>query len=142
MKATSTCFHQKKRQLYNKRAKVTKMVKEILSDEDFSDSDDEVTAMINALKQHGLFNRLKLKIDSQQHKCGRKLLSLEIRKRVWNFWNDQSSPSTNTSRPAKLRLDSKPKIQLDLNFHNGVIVTENKRKAKMYQSCWLLTNQP
>ena len=75
-------FPSKKRQLYNKRAKKTKMVKEFLSDEDFSDSDDDVTAVINALKQRGLLNRLKLKIDSQQHKCGRKPRSLEIRKSV------------------------------------------------------------
>ena len=82
MKATLTRFLQKTRQLYSKRAKMTKMVKEFLSDEDFSDSDDEVAAVINALKQRGLLNSLKLKIDSQQHKCGRKPFSLEIRKSV------------------------------------------------------------
>ena len=34
------------------------MIKDFLSDEDFSESDDEVTTVLNALKQRGLMRQL------------------------------------------------------------------------------------
>ena len=73
---------------------------------------------------------------SKPYKTGRKLTPLIVRSKVWEFWHAMSDVSTNTSRPAKLKVSDKPKIQEGLEFISCVSVMENKRRIKFYQSTW------
>ena len=53
-----------------------------------------------------------------------------------DFWHTNSTTSTLTSRPAKLRQADKPKIQYNLEYHDAVITIMQRRKP-FYQSNWM-----
>ena len=74
-------------------------------------------------------------------KCGRKLTPLDTRKQVWNYWHNKSTHSTLTSRPAKLKITDRCKIQSDLELVDttNIIVQRGKQ---YYESNWKMVNIP
>jgi hypothetical protein len=57
--------------------------------------------------------------------------------KVWQHWHKYSTPSTDTSRPAKLKVQDKPRIQSEVNFTDTVTMeTTRNKKTAFYQSCW------
>ena len=73
-------------------------------------------------------------------KAGRKLTSFETRSLVWEYWHKESTPSTITSRPAKLKVSDKCKIQTNLEFVDTVTFVKNKRGILFYLNPWRFTN--
>ena len=58
-------------------------------------------------KRFGLHNEFVFKRGS--HQC-QSMISLDVRKKIWNFWLDQGHQSTNTTNLASSkRLSEKPK---------------------------------
>ena len=70
------------------------------------------------------------------------MTDLLTRKNVWDFWHKTSTQSTLTSRPAKLKLSDKPKIQTHLQFCDAAIITNNRRGTKFYESPWMILEKP
>ncbi|XP_066925552.1 uncharacterized protein [Clytia hemisphaerica] len=58
----------------------------------------------------------KLKWFRKPSKAGRKMIKFETREAAWNFWHRNSTASTLTSRPARLRVADKPRVQESLKF--------------------------
>ena len=56
------------------------------------------------------------------------------------FWDNNSSQSTLTFRPAKLKVSDKNKIQIHLDFVDSVKIVQNKRKFNFYESQWVILN--
>ena len=69
---------------------------------------------------------------------GRPMAALHIRQIVWDFWHSNSFQSTLTSRPAKLKIGKKPKIQASLDYLDSVRLVTNKRKIAFFESLWLI----
>lgn len=72
-------------------------------------------------------------------KSGRKLTPLHVRQVVWNFWHNESSASTITSRPAKIKVNDKPKIQSSLQFVDTVKIIKSQRNVNYYENIWFIT---
>lgn len=79
----------------------------------------------------------------------RKMPSYPVSLKVWNFWHAKSSPSTITSRPAKLKVDNRNKIQSDLLFLyrqyctvlDTVQIVRNKRNMLYYENTWVIQEE-
>ena len=102
---------------------------------------DKVNAVVNAVKKLYLVDQLKTKLNirlSNRKNSGRSLTSLETRQLVWDFWHSSSSAPTNTTRPARLKVFAKPKIQTNLSFNSSTSLFRNKRNSEMYQSVWYI----
>ena len=69
--------------------------------------------------------------------AGRKMIPLPIRHIVWDFWHKNSSPSTITSRPAKLKVTDRHHIQSDLDFVDTVIQIK-QRNRNFYLNHWFI----
>ena len=81
--------------------------------------EDEIVILTSLFKRFGISN-VDLKKTMREETRGRKQLPLETRQAIWEFWYNNSSTSTITSRPAKNRVDSIPKLQQGLQYHDGV----------------------
>ena len=68
---------------------------------------------------------------------GRKLTPFSIRKAVWDFYHSNSTQLTNTSRPAKIKVSEKPRIQTGLDFV-GTTTIITQRNKKFYESNWFI----
>lgn len=101
---------------------------------------DQVEAIQLSLSNLGLLKEL-IEFNRKPTKAGRKLTPLEVRRVVWNFWHssENTSESTLTSRPAKIRVENKPHIQVGLTFADTVeIITQ--RNHNFYQGQWKIIN--
>ena len=96
--------------------------------------DEQVHILKQSLKR---MKKLDKVVCTKPTRRGRKQISFETRKSVWDFWHSQSQPSMLTSRPAKLRVSSKPKIQINLEFVDSTNVIK-QRKAFFYESNWFI----
>ena len=67
-------------------------------------------------------------------KAGRKLTSFET--------SNESTTSTLMSRPAKLKISDKIKIQCNLEFVGTVYIVKNKRDIVFYENPWRFTTAP
>ena len=63
---------------------------------------------------------------------------LVTRNKIWDFWHQNSTPSTLTSRPARLKLNDKAKIQTNLQFADTTTISTNKRGIKFYEAPWMI----
>jgi hypothetical protein len=74
---------------------------------------EQIEVLRGTLINLGILNEFQ----NKPTKAGRKSLSLETRKQVWDFWhNSVCSVSTCTTRPAKLKKENRPNIQNGLEF--------------------------
>ena len=85
------------------------------------DQEDVIERLVQRLELTNVFDKKK------PTKSGRKMTSLETRQVVWNFWHDKSTHSTLMSRPARLKVSNKGKIQTSLDFVSTVYTVLNKR---------------
>ena len=95
---------------------------------------DQVEILELLMKKMGLQGDFRR--PSKPTKAGRKLTPFSTRVKVWEFWHANSEVSTNTSRPAKLKISDKPKIQENLEFISSVKAMENNRGTNFFQSTW------
>lgn len=128
-------FYRRKRRQLNK---VSDDICEMIHSEhvDISDHAEIIKLVIKKLelKQANLMNK--------QRSLG--LYSdLDKRTSCWEFWHSVTTPSTLTSRPALLKVGTRPRIQCDLEFPSpGVEQVTNKRGVRSYQACWRIVEQP
>ena len=101
--------------------------------------DDRVDILSCVLNKLGLNE--KFLISQKPTKAGRKMTSMETRQRVWEFWHNNSTQSTLTSRPAKLPVRDKPKIQTSLTFKDCT-VEKSKRGISSLVTTWQTTEKP
>ena len=83
------------------------------------------------LKSKNIFNGNK----------GRKMTSFVTMTVVWEFWHANSSESSDTMRPAKLRQSNQNKIQSGLEFPPSVKLIK-QRERLFYQSMWMIMHYP
>ena len=100
---------------------------------------DTVKIVTLALKKLGILDTFNA--PKKPSKAGRRMISLETRHKVWDFWHSKSIQSTLTSRPAKLKVSDKPKIQLQLEFVDTMTILKNKRGVTFYQNTWMILEQ-
>ena len=98
---------------------------------------EQIDVINLSLKQLHLDNYYKM--SRKPTKAGHRLTSLETRKNVWDFWHASNTPSTITSRPAKLKVSDKPKIQSQLSFVDTVNIIK-QRNRNFYEGIWYITN--
>ena len=72
---------------------------------------------MNVINKRSLMNKLKDKINDHRVNSGRKKMSLETKKIAYQFWHDNCTVSTITTKHARLRKSAIPPIQKDLEFH-------------------------
>ena len=82
-----------------------------------------------------------IRSERKPTKAGRKHLPIDLRKGVWDYWHDKATPSTLTSRPAKLKVSDKNKVQTGLEYIPSVIII-TQRNRQYYQSCWMTLHVP
>ena len=82
----------------------------------------------------------KLLPCNKEETRGRKPRSAHLKRLVWQYWHDQSSPSAMSTKVTCIRCNNKPKIQLGLIFADTVKKERNKRNIQCYVSTWMLVN--
>ena len=63
----------------------------------------------------------------------------EIRRKIWHFWHANSMASTLTSKPAKLRVPNRKKIQNGPDFVDTVSIVQH-RNRNFFLSQWFIIN--
>ena len=97
---------------------------------------DEVDVLFAALAKLGIQCICN---NKKRTNSGRKMTPLAIRKRVWDFWHKNSTPSTITSRPAKLKVSDRHHIQSGLDFvDTATEIIQRNRVFKL--SHWFIMN--
>ena len=101
------------------------------------DVEDENLLLVSAMERLGI----STSSNPQQRKAkmGRPCIPLDVRQAVVQFWIKNSSTSTNTTRPAKLRADRR--TYDDLDFPPSVKIVTNKRGIKFYESTWMIVEK-
>lgn len=92
---------------------------------------EQVEVMTLSLKQLGIYE--KIKFERKPTKKGRNITPFETRKKVWEFWHENSTESTNTTSLAKLRQTDKSHIQANLDFVSTVSIIRQRNRL-FYQS--------
>ena len=101
------------------------------------DVEDENLLLVSAMERLGI----STSSNPQQRKAkmGQPCIPLDVREAVVQFWIKNSSTSTNTTRPAKLRADRR--TYDDLDFPASVKIVTNKRGIKFYESTWMIVEK-
>lgn len=103
--------------------------------------EDVVDVILLSMKKLGLYEKLHFAVRTENsdtiEKRGRKMTSFETRKKVWDFYHQNSTPSTITSRPAKLKVSERHKIQVGLDFVDTVTIII-QRKKQFYENNWMM----
>jgi len=98
-------------------------------------SEDQLDVLTLSLQKLNILDVIKF--TQKPSRKGRKLTTSETRKTVWDFWHSNSTQSTNLSRPAKLKVTDKPKIQFELDFV-GTVTIIKQRQREFYQNRCIL----
>lgn len=75
--------------------------------------DDLVDVLTLSLKKLNVLDQVSF--THKPTKSGRKLTPFSFRKKMWDFWHENSQESTNTRDISKMRVTEKPQIQNELN---------------------------
>ena len=102
--------------------------------------EEQVSVLEAALKKLHLYDHINKQKIKNKRVTGRQMTSFEIRKKVWTFLHNRATPSTITSRPSKLRVDDKPKIQTNLDFVDTCSVI-TQRNCFFYESNWFVVQE-
>ena len=94
-----------------------------------------------ALKRLGITEKKLMRTFTKDEKRGRKQMPKELREQIWNFWHENSTASTITTRPTKVKVNKIPNLQTDLQYHSVAENITNKRNIKMVNSPWLIANE-
>ena len=103
--------------------------------------EEEAAALKLAVQQLGQYDRIWF--ERKPCKRGRKMTSKETRQKAWDWWHNEEymTESTLTSRPARMHVKKKPKIQEDLKF-KVPITKVLKRNRECYEAQWLSFKTP
>ena len=99
--------------------------------------DDNVEILSLALKKLNLLDRLTF--IKKPTKAERKVIPHETQRKIWHFWHTNSMASTLTSKPAKLRVSNRKKIQNGLDFVDTVSIVQ-QRNRNFFLSKWFIIN--
>ena len=77
---------------------------------------DILHVVLLSLKKLELSEKLEKKFQKNKYVMGRKMTSFETRKIIWDFYHDQATLSTSSSRPAKQKVSERNNIQTGLCF--------------------------
>ena len=124
------------------RSRVAHKVADLIKDSKFQSSDDELDSMILSLKKLDLIEKMKERLNDHKvdSKGGRKRTPFQTCNGIWKFWHRNATTSTITSRPAKLRIGNRPKLQNGLPFIDTVEF-KKVRNVDHFQSQWLILNK-
>ena len=124
------------------RSRVAHKVADLIKDSKFQSSDDELDSMILSLKKLDLIEKMKERLNDHKvdSKAGRKRTPFQTCNGIWKFWHRNATTSTITSRPAKLRIGNRPKLQNGLPFIDTVEF-KKVRNVDHFQSQWLILNK-
>ena len=92
------------------------------------DQEGVIERLVERLELTNVFDKKK------PTKFGRKMTSLETRQVVWRFWHYKSTHSILMSRPARLKVSDKGKIQTSLDFVSTVNTVSKKREISFYEN--------
>lgn len=93
--------------------------------------EDQVEVLTLTMKQLGIYDQFNF--QRKPTKAGRRLTPFDTRKCVWDFWHENSVPSTNTTSLAKLRHTDKSHVQTGLEFMSSVSIVRQRNRL-FYQS--------
>ena len=85
------------------------------------------------MKRLNILERFKT-AEEKPNRKGRPMTALHIHQIEWDFWHSNSFQSTLASRPAKLKIQKKPKLQASLDYLDSVRLVTNKRKITFFES--------
>lgn len=101
-----------------------------------SSNADVVEVLLCSLKKLDIIDDVKSSLNVESS-AGRKMTSFETRKLVWDFLHNNETPSTITSRSAKLKVAERANIQLGLDFCDTTHIVL-KRKKQFYENNWFM----
>ena len=119
-----------------RKSRIANDLAEFIEQLNLSD-EDQVDVITLSLKKLNLLDVLQF--QRKPTKAGRKVTPMTVRKSVWEFWHGNSTASTITSRPAKIRVTDKRKIQAGLNFVDTATIIQ-QRNRNFYESHWYIVN--
>ena len=119
-----------------RKSRIANDLAEFIEQLNLSD-EDQVDVITLSLKKLNLLDVLQF--QRKPTKAGRKVTPMTVRKSVWEFWHGNSTASTITSRPAKIRVTDKRKIQAGLNFVDTATIIQ-QRNINFYESHWYIVN--
>ena len=62
-------------------------------------------------------------------KVGRPMTAYSTRKLIWEYYHENATPSTLTSRPAKLKVSERSKIQVGLDFVDTTTIVLKQKNS-------------
>ena len=101
---------------------------------------DILGVVLLSLKKLELSEKLEKKFQKNKYVTGRKMASFQARKIIWDFYHDQATPSTNTSRPAKQKVSERNNIQTGLDFVDNATVILQRGK-QFYENNWMMLHE-
>ena len=117
---------------------VNKTVNAIEQTIGFLPTPEQVDILTQCLKRKGMLDAVK---DQQKtKKVLRKQTSFEKHKAAFDFYTKMSTPSTLTSRPPKLKMSEKPRIQENLQFVEPIDITRVRGKL-FYVGQWRIIHK-
>ena len=102
-------------------------------------SADTVDILVLSLKKMNIQEEVISRLHSKQNpeNRGRKITELETRKTVWDFYHQNAYPSTNSSRPARLKVSERNPIQKGLDFVDTTTIIQQRNKP-FYENNWMM----
>lgn len=122
-----------------RKSRLAEELTEFLQEWNLDGKEDTLDVVLLTLKQLGLSEKLDAKINdtATTETRGRKMTPFSTRKVIWNFFHEEATPSTITSRPAKLRVSERGNIQTGLDFA-GTTTIVNQRGKQFYENNWMM----
>ena len=101
---------------------------------------DILDVVLLSLKKLELSEKLEKKFQKNTYVTGRKMTSFATRKIIWDFYHDQATPLTKTSRPAKQKGSERNNIQSGLDFVDTTTVILQRGK-QFYENNWMMFHE-
>ena len=108
-----------------------------------NDKNDIVNVLVLSAKNLNVYNKLMVVIANEQYstsKVGRPMTAYSTRKLIWEYYHENATPSTLTSRPAKLKVSERSKIQVGLDFVDTTTIVL-KRKKQFFENNWMMLHK-
>ena len=99
-----------------RKSRLAEELMNLIADWELGDQSDTAEVMLLSMKNPDIVDKLQKVINKKKTVFGRKITSFETCKLIWDFYHDHATPSTSTSRPAKLKASERNNIQTALDF--------------------------
>jgi len=121
-----------------RKSRLAEELTDFVEEWNLGDKENILDVVLLSLKQLGLSEELEGKLNTKTMETrGRKMTPFATRKVMWNFFHEEATPSTITSRPAKLKVSERSKIQTGLDFA-GTTTIINQRGKQFYENNWMM----